>query len=112
MYDKFKAWLSDDGIFYSSLFILVAVSSFGLGRWSMLESAAVATPSQQTAAVVVSEALDSPELYYVASKNGTKYHLPWCPGASQMNEENKIRFETVETAVAAGYTPAANCPGL
>ena len=48
----------------------------------------------------------------VVSKNGSKYHLLWCPGAKQMKEENKIFFETSEEAQSAGYEPAANCKGL
>jgi hypothetical protein len=48
----------------------------------------------------------------VASKSGTKYHFSWCPGAKQIKDENKITFETTAAARAAGYTPAANCPGL
>ncbi|MEK7586510.1 MAG: hypothetical protein AAB453_01420 [Patescibacteria group bacterium] len=48
----------------------------------------------------------------VASKNGTKYHLPTCPGAKQIKESNKISFTSPEQATLAGYTPAANCPGL
>lgn len=49
---------------------------------------------------------------YVASKKGTKYHFPWCPGAKAMSEENKIWFSTQEEAEKAGYTKAANCKGL
>jgi hypothetical protein len=49
---------------------------------------------------------------YVASKKGTKYHLPTCSGAKTMSEENKIWFTTKEEAEAAGYMPAANCKGL
>ncbi len=49
---------------------------------------------------------------YVGSKKGTKYHLPWCPGAKTMNEANKIWFESKEAAEAAGYTPAGNCKGI
>ena len=48
----------------------------------------------------------------VAAKNGTKYHYPWCSGATRMKEENKIYFESVEKAREAGYEPAANCKGL
>jgi methylphosphotriester-DNA--protein-cysteine methyltransferase len=53
-----------------------------------------------------------PEGGYVASKNGTKYHLPWCGSAKQIKEENKVWFATKEEAEAAGYTPAANCKGI
>ncbi len=49
---------------------------------------------------------------YVASKNGTKYYLPSCSGAGRIKDENKVWFQTVEDAVAAGYTPANACPGL
>lgn len=48
----------------------------------------------------------------VASKNGTKYHYPWCAGAKQISEKNKIFFDSIESARAAGYTPASNCKGL
>lgn len=49
---------------------------------------------------------------YVASKKGTKYHLPWCAGAKSMKEENKIWFNSKEEAEKAGYTPASNCKGI
>lgn len=49
---------------------------------------------------------------YVASKSGTKYHLPWCGSAKQIKEENKIWFATKEEAEKAGYTPSANCKGI
>ncbi len=49
---------------------------------------------------------------YLASKNGTKYYLPSCSSSKRIKEENKIWFDTKEEAEAAGYGPAANCPGL
>jgi hypothetical protein len=48
----------------------------------------------------------------VASKNGTKYFLPWCGSAKRIKEENKIWFSSREEAEARGYEPAANCKGL
>lgn len=45
----------------------------------------------------------------VASKNGTKYHHPWCAGASQIKEENKIWYESELEAQQAGLTKAKNC---
>lgn len=48
----------------------------------------------------------------VASKKGTKYHLPWCPGAMRMSEKNKIFFKNKYEAEKAGYEPAKNCAGL
>lgn len=49
---------------------------------------------------------------YVASKNGTKYYLPSCGSSKRIKEENKVWFDTKTEAEAAGYGPAANCPGL
>jgi hypothetical protein len=68
------------------------------------ESAA-AIQSQTTAAERSGEEV-------VASKNGSKYHYPWCGGAKQISEKNKITFASIAEARAAGYTPAGNCKGL
>lgn len=125
MYDKFKRFLEDDSFFYGVLIVLIAVASFGLGRLSMTSQTMV---SGQNASVVLKNepisaktASTAPETNapaeeaketYVASKSGTKFHLLWCPGASQIKEENKIYFATKEEALASGYTPAANCKGI
>ena len=55
---------------------------------------------------------DETQQKFVASKNGTVYHFPWCPGAQQIKEENKIYFNSREEAEKEGYRPAKNCPGL
>jgi hypothetical protein len=127
---KFKDLFLDSELFLAVLILLVAVVSFGLGRMSIVagplnsdgQTAKVRlttapTSNQQTPALSpsapVEESVDvSVSGNYVASKNGARYHLPWCPGAQQMNEENKIWFDTKEEAEVAGYTPAANCKGL
>lgn len=49
---------------------------------------------------------------YLASKNGTKYYLPTCGSAKRIKAENIVWFQTKAEAEAAGYGPAANCPGL
>ena len=64
------------------------------------------------AAAVASEIIAPTSGTYVASKSGTKYHLPGCSGAKRIKEENKVWFDTKEQAAAAGYTPASNCPGI
>jgi hypothetical protein len=45
----------------------------------------------------------------VGSKNGDRYHYPWCPGADQIKEENKVWFASEAAAIEAGYTKAKNC---
>ena len=55
---------------------------------------------------------DSSRGNFVASRNGSSYHLPDCPGAKQIKEENRVWFKTEAEARAAGYKPAGNCPWL
>jgi len=104
--------------------LLLALCSFGLGRLSVPErSQAVALFGPQgdaaEALVTVHGSIQDTEHVtgtatgeYVASKNGTAYHLPWCGGAARIKEENKVWFATKTEAEAAGYKPAANCKGL
>jgi hypothetical protein len=125
MWDKFKLLLADDAVFYSLLLVLVAGASFGLGRYSAVEAPLAPVHPQITlsqvpvsaAAAITADprepALSSSTAHaYVASKTGSKYHLPSCPGASQIKEENKIYFASKEEAQRAGYAPAANCKGI
>jgi hypothetical protein len=111
--------------------VLVAVAAFGLGRLSaeqghpalriLYPNAQAASPAVSSAAVAntakaaqlpANAASDSGGDAVVASKTGTKYYLPSCSGASRIKDENKIYFATAAQAQAAGYGPAANCPGL
>jgi hypothetical protein len=113
--------------FWVAVVILVGIISFCLGRASYIKSEREpvrvinkATPDKQSAAVIKSQIPDSSPksdfgqkgVQVVGSKNGTKYHLPSCPGAKQISEKNKITFNSIEEAKAKGYTPASNCKGL
>lgn len=131
MYKKLKPYLTDDLLFTSILLCCVGLVSFMLGRYSVLEGR---EPQAATVLLATSPTIQGPvvdagsstksgvtapprldvatqsEMPYVASKSSTKYHLVTCPGAKRIKEENKIFFSTSEEAMAAGYTPAANCP--
>lgn len=107
------------------IIILVALGSFGLGRLSVKEAEKEPLQilnrpelSEETSAavgaVIKSEAGDENAALrtssaVVASKNSDKYHFPWCPGAKQISEKNKITFSSAHEAEEAGYTKAANC---
>jgi len=54
----------------------------------------------------------TPKIQIIGNKNSKIYHYPWCSGAKNMKEENKVIFNTIEEAKSAGYRPAGNCPGL
>ncbi len=116
MFKFIKAFLQDDSVFYTILILLVGIGSFGLGKYSVAPEIERSPPqvvlSTNTPASVTNAVQQAESAQYVGSKNGSKYHFLWCPGASQMKEENKIFFNTIEEAKGAGYTPAANCKGL
>lgn len=105
------------GLYTACVFVCIGLISFSFGifmqRAQSRESVSIEmrpiimeAPKQASATSAV------PSGTYVASKNGTKYHLASCPGAKSISDANKVWFETKEAAEAAGYTPASNCPGL
>ena len=120
MWERIKGLVADDTFFYTLVVLLVGVTSFGLGRSASFTDSPVEEPASITMTEVtpvassgLATATDASRIgQFVASKNGSKYHFPWCPGAQQMKEENKIWFDSKEIAQAQGYAPAANCPGL
>ena len=123
IYLKIKSWIEIHGgterLFIAVVVVLVGVTSFGLGRVSIVDM-----PQEEV--VPVTSLAEREEVYpqeieeskpshignYVGSKNSDKYHLPWCGGAQRISTENKVWFESKEEAEAAGYTPAGNCNGL
>lgn len=128
-------------LFGLTALLLIASASFGLGRLSRLEEtrkpvvirqpessgmveevkasvpsvsmppAEKSTNSNTAAAITSVKSVIGPESV-VGSKNGKKYHFPWCSGAKRIIELNKVVFATTDEARKAGYTPAANCKGL
>ena len=133
MRDKFKGIVTDDAFFYAVLLVLVGLVAFGLGRQSVAQIAATTPPVQVFPGVAAVQVAKDPEVVVtnvaeaslvavpdttatniavVASRSGSKYHLPDCPGAKQIKEANVITFASIELAKAAGYEPAKNCPGL
>ncbi len=78
-------------------------------------STALPSSSQNSATLIKAVNPASPkagDLTIVASKAGKKYHYASCPGGKAISAKNKITFAGVAAARSAGYTPAANCPGL
>ena len=129
MLEKLKRFLADDTIFTGTLLCVIAVTAFFLGRYSvpgavsgnpasaLVLKATEALPIASSTLTATATAPTLPPLTestakYVGSKSGTKYHLMTCAGAKRIKEENKVFFATAADAEAAGYSPAANCPGL
>lgn len=132
---KVKIFLKENkqDLLLAAVVFLVGVGSFGLGRLSAIwptkepitiENQEARITNQGTVSSERQPANQSPdskfmilnsaplEGRYVASRNGSSYHLPDCPGAKQIKKENEIWFVTADEARKAGYKPAGNCPGL
>ncbi|MFA5841569.1 MAG: hypothetical protein WC835_01230 [Candidatus Paceibacterota bacterium] len=126
----FAKTLQNKDIFIVLTITLVAFASFGLGRLSKIEenrepvtveniggigeNNTSGKSSLPASAVLSVKSNQTPPAgkNYIASKNGAKYFLTWCSGANTIKDANKIWFATKEEASAAGFTPAANCPGI
>lgn len=81
-----------------AMVMLVGLAAFGLGRLSVINQGT--TTSQPVSHT------------YVGSKSGSVYYIPSCKGAHSIKEENKVWFASASDAEAAGYKPAATCPGI
>lgn len=46
---------------------------------------------------------------YVGSKNSDKYHYPSCSYAESIKESNRVWFDSVQAATAAGYVACKGC---
>ena len=109
---------NEKDIFLAIIIAFVALFGFGFGRLSKIEETRAPVKIENLSASVseigfcVAPAAETWFQKFVASKNGDKYHFPWCAGAKRIKEANKIWFATQEEAKANGYSPASNCKGL
>jgi len=71
-------------------------------RSDVVNSAAVQVGTQQAVSSNSSQGI------IVASKNGTKYHWPWCSSAKKIKPENQVWFKSEAEAQTAGYAACAN----
>jgi len=123
--DKIKGWLEAYGGEAFLVALVLLVSFLGFGLWRLHKIASLRQPIRMLGTDPLSEsstmALSGGTVkqngntsavikgQVVASKNGTRYHLPTCPGARTIKEVNRITFASEAAAKAAGYTRAANC---
>ena len=123
MLSRFKKIINKDDVFIIIAVVLVALIAFGIGRLSApktepiqiknLEKASVQDiVPEQKEGTIQGENQGEYKGQVVGSKNSDKYHLPDCPGAKQISEQNKVWFDSITEAEKAGYKPASNCPGL
>lgn len=49
------------------------------------------------------------EFMYVGSKNSDIYHVPSCPGAERIKDQNKVYFKSLDEVIADGRRPCSIC---
>lgn len=99
------------------ILVLTASASFGLGIMQGREGVGLAGGAGQGEFAISEIPVNTPTTIpaggqVVASRNGTKYFLPWCAGAKLISAANLVTFDSAEAAQAKGYSAAANCKGL
>ena len=85
--------------------------SKGLGFWGIeiVETTTTETTATETTVTETTETTEQVSGPFVGSKNSDVYHYPDCSSAKQIKEANKIWFNSVEEAKAAGYRPCKKC---
>ncbi len=111
------------------IIIFVGISSFGLGRYSVLnqvsedkivienDSKDINTISNRVSSInsnidSVTNQDTNNSSQVVASKTGKRYYLPWCGAAQRISDKNKVYFASALEAEKAGLTKATNCKGM
>ena len=96
-----------------SIIFLISLLSFQLGKFSVkYENNKLSKEENQKNNLPKIIKKKVKTVGVIVSKKGKTYHLPWCPGATSMLQKNKIYFNSIAEAKAAGYLPAKNCEGL
>ena len=107
-----KRWAGDnaDSLFIFCAVFLVSLTVFGI--IVLKQQPKFSLKIERLNLADVQSASPSAPVVIVGNKSSKIYHLADCPGALKMSEQNKIVFDSVGAAAAAGYRPAKNCPGL
>lgn len=121
--NKIKGKINIDSYTLLCLFIvvLVGLSSFGLGRLSVIDNKSediklenksdqfVKNEVGKSGEQKIIEDISSREKMYIASKNGKLYYGVTCSGAKRISEKNAIWFADKEEAEKAGYELSSSC---
>jgi hypothetical protein len=122
--EKIKLFIAPrqgQGVYLMLLIILVATSSFGLGRLSKTAINNDPVSIEYNAQTLTANAQDgaykgpgeavgnSSDGQFVASKRGKKYYPIDCPAGSSLKTDNKVFFNNEAEASAAGYSRSSSC---
>lgn len=128
---KSKIDIDKETFMYLCIIILVGLSSFGLGRLSVLSQNKLYNEESRSVTeipkIVPSDTIEQiillndsqkdqsnnmeieQEKKYVASKNGKLYYTKGCKAANRIKPENEIWFSSAEEAKRAGLSASTSC---
>lgn len=121
--DKIKSKIDIDKITIMYLFVIIGVgiSSFGLGRLSVMNDIIknsnlsvieADTSATKNNVIIINKDFSTESAskkMYVASKNGKMYYKIDCSGANRIKTENQIWFSSKTEAEKSGYTLSSTC---
>ena len=75
------------------------------------ERPSIVLPADETNGIENTESIlpPKPEISYIASTEGEKFHNTDCRWAQNIKEENSIRFKERSVALEQGYKPCGSC---
>ncbi|MFA6397338.1 MAG: hypothetical protein WDK96_00635 [Candidatus Paceibacterota bacterium] len=129
LYEKIKVFSDTEkgrNLYTIFIIILVAFSSFGLGRLSKIKDSTQNWENQanlinttkeegmglKTQNIALESTLNGQNTSnkpFVASSRGNKYYPTSCSQAKQLSSKNKIYFGSEEEAQKLGYTRSTSC---
>lgn len=126
IFHKIKGSTGIDKVTILYLFIIVGVgvSSFGLGRLSVInvgnDNNSILITEKNTESYLdkqnlyneknfTTQSILETEKRYVASKNGKMYYTLGCSGAKRIKPENEVWFSTEQDAEKSGYIKSSTC---
>lgn len=92
---------------------LISITSFNLGKISANQQKkipiTITQPESTDSLNTKPSTLNAASVVASKASKSKVYHFPWCAGASNIAEKNKITFASEVAAISANYTLASNC---
>ena len=120
--DLMKKWILTLAILALIVTISGCTSNDGNASNQSYTNTTTQTPTQATTAPTTSDNSSSESVNttstsqhstgsgnYIGNSNTGKFHLASCRYVSKMNDENKVFFNSRESAIASGYQPCKVC---
>ena len=109
--EKVKGLLKRDEVFIMFVSVLVSVLIFGALQLLLKGDGVYPISIEENAFSIKIPHIEEQgsDMFYIVSKNGTKYYPKFCNAANRIKEENRLYFASVAEAEKAGYELSKLC---